>query len=94
MRERVSREEEEKSIKKTQRIVAGAGVILFLVGVVRQWPIYGKTYRQFIEGDGYLAFMVGLITIILGLSIRLFTGDFYDDPLPDDKNSAKSEKGR
>lgn len=90
MIDHVSREEEEKSIKITQRVVVAVGAVLVLTGIVLQWPIMGKTYRQFIEGDGYLPLMVGLIAIILGFSIRLLTGDFYEEPGSDKKNSGES----
>ena len=79
MADEFSREEEEKGIKMIQRVVVAAGSLLVLIGIVRQWPIIGKTYKQFIEGEGYLALMVGLIAIILGFSIRLLTGDYYEE---------------
>jgi uncharacterized membrane protein len=53
----------------------GLGGIFVLTGLIRQWPILGKTYMQFIEGDGYLALMLGLIMIVLGFSVHLFTGE-------------------
>jgi uncharacterized membrane protein len=92
MQDTISRDEEEKSIKKTQTVVVGFGLVLVLIGIVRQWPIYGKTYMQFIEGEGYLALMVGLITVILGLSIRLFTGDYYEDQHPGQKDAKNKEQ--
>jgi hypothetical protein len=51
------------------------GGIFVLAGVIRQWPIIGKTYMQFIEGPGYLSLMLGLIMIVLGFSVRLFLGE-------------------
>ncbi len=50
----------------------GLGGLLVLLGLIRQWPILGKTYMQFIEGPGYLSLMLGLIMIVLGFSVRLF----------------------
>ena len=43
-------------------------------GIVGQWPIAGKTYMEFIQGDGYLSLMLGLIMILLGISARLLIG--------------------
>ena len=51
------------------------GAIFVVVGIVRQWPLAGKTYMEFIEGKGYLALMLGLIMIVLGFSVPLLMGD-------------------
>ncbi len=56
-------------------VLLSLGAIFVLVGLIRQWPIQGKTYMQFIEGDGYLSLMLGLIMIVLGFSVRLFMGE-------------------
>ena len=48
--------------------------IFILAGVIRQWPIAGKSYMEFIEGDGYLSLMLGLIMLLLGASVRLLIG--------------------
>jgi len=45
-----------------------------LVGIIRQWPIAGKSYMEFIEGEGYLALMLGLIMTVLGVSVKLLLG--------------------
>jgi hypothetical protein len=55
------------------------GAIFVVVGVVRQWPLAGKTYMEFIEGKGYLALMLGLIMIVLGFSVPLLMGDEEED---------------
>ncbi len=65
---------EEKSLRWMKYILLGVGEIFVIVGVIRQWPVAGKTYMEFIEGDGYLSLMLGLIIIVLGFSVRLFAG--------------------
>ena len=50
------------------------GMIFVIVGVIRQWPIAEKSYMGFIQGDGYLSLMLGLMMIVLGISIRLLIG--------------------
>jgi hypothetical protein len=66
---------EEKSIKYTQKILFAIGSIFIAVGIIRQWPILGKTYMEFIEGSGYLSLMLGLIMIVLGFSVPLLMED-------------------
>ena len=66
---------EETSIRWVRTALFGLGGLFVLTGVVRQWPIVGKTYMQFIEGPGYLSLMLGLIMIVLGFSVRLFLGE-------------------
>ena len=51
------------------------GAIFVVVGIIRQWPLAGKTYMEFIEGKGYLALMLGLIMIVLGFAVPLLMGD-------------------
>jgi hypothetical protein len=63
---------EETSIRWIKTTLFGLGGLFVLAGVIRQWPIFGKTYMQFIEGPGYLSLMLGLIMIVLGFSVRLF----------------------
>lgn len=65
---------EEQSIRWMQRVLFALGAVFVVVGVVRQWPLAGKTYMQFIEGDGYLSLMLGLIILVLGCSVRLLMG--------------------
>jgi hypothetical protein len=62
-------------MKKTLFIL---GAVFAIIGTVRQWPIMGKTYIEFIEGKGYLALMLGLIMIVLGFSVPLLMGDEED----------------
>ena len=66
---------EEASIRWVRTTLFGLGGLFVLAGLVRQWPIVGKTYMQFIEGPGYLSLMLGLIMIVLGFSVRLFLGE-------------------
>ena len=57
-----------------KKILVGLGSVFILAGIIRQWPIPGKSYMEFIEGDGYLSLMIGLIMIVLGASVRLLIG--------------------
>ena len=57
-----------------KKVLIGLGGIFILVGVIRQWPIAGKSYMEFIEGEGYLTLMLGLIMTVLGISIKLIIG--------------------
>ena len=57
-----------------KKILVGLGSVFILVGIIRQWPILGKSYMEFIEGDGYLSLTLGLIMILLGASVRLLIG--------------------
>jgi hypothetical protein len=57
-----------------KKILVGLGSVFILVGIIRQWPIAGKSYMEFIEGDGYLSLMLGLIMIVLGVSVSLLIG--------------------
>jgi len=65
---------EEHSINLIKKVLIGLGVCFILVGIIRQWPIAGKSYMEFIEGEGYLALMLGLIMTILGVSAKLLIG--------------------
>ena len=69
---------EAKSIQCTQKILFILGSIFVVVGIIRQWPILGKTYMEFIEGSGYLSLMLGLIMIVLGFSVPLLMEDEED----------------
>jgi len=57
-----------------KKVLIGAGLLFAFVGLIRQWPIIGKSYMEFIEGDGYLGFIMGLVMIVLGFSVRLLMG--------------------
>ncbi len=70
----VDKNEKKSSILWMKIILAGLGSVFILVGIIRQWPIAGKSYMEFIEGDGYLSLMLGLIMILLGASVRLLIG--------------------
>jgi len=65
---------DEKSAVKMKKILIATGVLFAFVGLIRQWPIIGKSYMEFIEGDGYLTFIMGLVMIVLGFSVRLLMG--------------------
>ena len=70
----VDQKTEERSINLMKKVLIGLGGIFILVGVIRQWPIAGKSYMEFIEGEGYLALMLGLIMTVLGVSVKLLIG--------------------
>mgnify|MGYP001362765517 CR=1 FL=1 len=74
MENQVDDEAEDRSITWMKKILIGLGIVFFVVGIIRQWPIAEKSYMQFIQGDGYLTLMLGLIMIVLGISIRLLIG--------------------
>ena len=71
---KVDDEAEERSIRWMKKLLIGLGAVFVIVGVIRQWPIVEKSYMEFIQGDGYLTLMLGLIMIVLGLSVRLLIG--------------------
>ena len=70
----VDQKTEARSINLMKKVLIGLGGIFILVGVIRQWPIAGKSYMEFIEGEGYLALMLGLIMTVLGISVKLLIG--------------------
>ena len=70
----VDEKTEEHSVNLIKKILIGLGAIFILVGIIRQWPIAGKSYMEFIEGEGYLALMLGLIMIVLGVSVKRLIG--------------------
>ena len=69
---------EEQNLQTMKKILLGIGGVFILVGLVRQWPLAGKTYMQFIEGDGYMSLMMGLIIIVLAFAIKLLVGEEGD----------------
>ena len=83
--------EEEKGLKIIKYTMLGIGAISLIVGLIRQWPVIGKGYMAFIEGKGYMPLIMGLIIIILGLSVRLFVIDDFNDE-PDLSLQLKSEE--
>ena len=70
----VDQRTEERSINLMKKVLIGLGGIFIVVGVIRQWPIAGKSYMEFIEGEGYLALVLGLIMAVLGISVKLLIG--------------------
>jgi hypothetical protein len=70
----VDEKTQEHSINLIKKILIGLGLTFILVGTIRQWPIAGKSYMEFIEGEGYLALMLGLIITVLGVSVKLLIG--------------------
>ncbi len=61
-----------------KKLLFALGALFVVVGIIRQWPLAGKTYMEFIEGKGYLALMLGLIMIVLGFSVPLLMGNDKD----------------
>jgi len=70
----VDEKTEERSIGLIKKVLIGLGGVFIAVGVIRQWPIAGKSYMEFIEGEGYLALVLGLIMAVLGISVKLLIG--------------------
>ena len=62
-----------------KKLLFAVGALFVVAGIIRQWPLAGKTYMEFIEGKGYLALMLGLIMIVLGFSVPLLMGDDKDN---------------
>ena len=62
-----------------KKLLFAVGALFVVTGIIRQWPLAGKTYMEFIEGKGYLALMLGLIMIVLGFSVPLLVGDDKDN---------------
>ena len=65
----------EQSSNWMKKVLFLLGTIFVVVGIIRQWPLAGKTYMEVIEGKGYLALMLGLIMIVLCVSVPLLMGD-------------------
>ncbi|MBC8284485.1 MAG: hypothetical protein H8E32_11780 [Nitrospinae bacterium] len=78
MSQDIDSESQAQSIQWAKKVLFGLGLVFVIVGIVRQWPILGKTYMEFIEGKGYLSLMLGLIMIVLGFSVPLLMGDEKD----------------
>ena len=70
----LAKKTEEFNSNLIKKILIGLGFSLIILGLIRQWPIAGKSYMEFIEGEGYLTLMLGLITTILGISTTLIVG--------------------
>lgn len=69
----------EQGSRWMKKLLFVLGGIFVIVGIIRQWPLAGKTYMEFIEGKGYLALMLGLIMIVLGFSVPLLMGNEEED---------------
>jgi len=74
MANKIDDQAEERSIRWMKKLLTGLGTVFVIVGVIRQWPIAGKSYMEFIQGDGYLPLMLGFVMIVLGISVRLLVG--------------------
>jgi hypothetical protein len=70
----LAKETEGFNSKLIKKILIGLGLSLIIIGLIRQWPIVGKSYMEFIEGEGYLTLMLGLIMTVLGISTTLIVG--------------------
>ena len=68
----------EESSRFMKKLLFALGTVFVVVGIIRQWPLAGKTYMEFIEGKGYLSLMLGLIMIVLGFSVPLLMGNEKD----------------
>lgn len=67
---------QDRTLLRLRQILFALGCVCVAVGVVRQWPVFGGTYMQFIEGKGYLSLILGLVMIVLGFSVPLlFPGE-------------------
>ncbi|MBM14763.1 MAG: hypothetical protein CMH75_01510 [Nitrospina sp.] len=78
MSQDIDSEIQSQNIRWIKKILFGLGSVFIIVGIIRQWPILGKTYMEFIEGKGYLSLMLGLIMIVLGFSAPLLIGNEKD----------------
>ena len=70
----VDEKTEEKSLNLIKKALIGLGGAFIMAGGIRQWPIVEKSYMDFIEGNGYLSLMLGLIMVVLGVSVKLLIG--------------------
>ena len=70
----LAKKTEEFNSNLIKKILIGLGLSLIILGLIRQWPIAGKSYMEFIEGEGYLTLMLGLIMTVLGISTTLIVG--------------------
>ena len=70
----IDNEAEERSIYWLKKFLIYLGAVFAIVGVIKQWPITEKSYMEFIQGEGYLSLMLGLIMVLLGVSVRLLIG--------------------
>ncbi len=62
-----------------KKIIISIGVIVFLIGFILQVKYIPQGYAKFIEGEGYITFMAGIIIIILGFAFNLLAGEMQDE---------------
>ena len=62
-----------------KKIIIGIGIIVFLIGLAIQVKYIPQGYAKFIEGEGYITFMAGIIIIILGFAFNLLAGEMQDE---------------
>lgn len=62
-----------------KKIIIGIGIIILLIGVALQAKYIPQGYAKFIEGEGYITFMAGIIIIILGFAFNLLAGEMQDE---------------
>ena len=78
MSQDIDSESQAQSIQWIKKVLFSMGSIFITVGIIRQWPILGKTYMEFIEGKGYLSLILGFIMLVLGFSVPLLIGSEKD----------------
>ncbi len=62
-----------------KKIIIDIGIIVFIIGLAIQVKYIFQGYTRFIEGEGYITFMAGIIIIILGFTFNLLTGEMQDE---------------
>lgn len=62
-----------------KKIIIGIGIVVFLIGFALQAKYIPLGYAKFIEGEGYITFMTGIIIIILGFAFNLLAGEMQDE---------------
>ncbi|MBI5749439.1 MAG: hypothetical protein HZA00_09975 [Nitrospinae bacterium] len=62
-----------------KKIIIGIGIVVFLIGFALQVKYIPQGYAKFIEGEGYITFMAGIIIIILGFAFNLLSGEIQDE---------------
>lgn len=62
-----------------KKIIIGIGIVVFLIGLAIQVKYIPQGYVKFIEGEGYITFMAGIIIIILGFAFNLLAGEIQDE---------------
>ena len=75
MSQDIDSESKAQGVQWTKKALFALGLVFVTIGIIRQWPILGKSYMEFIEGKGYLSLMLGLIMLVLGFSVTLLVGD-------------------